>query len=454
MEFIRESRRGWIYRTEAKEIDIDNDGVLFEDGIVRFSKSKFENQTECDRWVEDKLNDNVIYHKPFSGPTKALEISERDWEAIQGLMRTPSKFARKDVRIYEDWLCHNLPDREIERFMPDALIRFSETILGKQRLVGHNWSISGYGRYYKSQIIRMSAEEALERFGKSYPSKNAKKLFDRISKIDGSVIWLVASFYIPSVSIDSRSLDMGIGGDSSIGFTGVERKQYDEDGFRWVEIHPRDNCEALEGSDVGVPAQPGAGAKTLSKESAVGDESAQVANTDFDGGKTMEFEVAAFDIKMPITSDDFESETKALMEAVNNGANQMAETIQAITDENEGLKALKADIEALVGDTDPVASVKGLVEKSAQADELYKYKQYYVSRIIKCGLIGKMFDQKDVADREKLYLGKDMSELSILLADAERLADAVATPVIQGNNTPSAQVSSPAGFYPVGANRL
>ena len=444
MEYVRKARRNFIFTTPDVKLTIDKDGVSAEDGTVRFSREKFKTKEDCLKWISENMDENVKLNKSQFGATKSLEVTPADFEVIRSFMKTPDEFQMEDVRVYEDYLCHNLPDRDAERFMPDTLKRFNETIVGKQRLIGHNWSVKGTGRYYDSRIVRMNVDQALEFFGKKYPSKNPRKIFQKVVDLDGSVQWLVTKYFVPSFTMDTVELDMGIGGDSSIGFSGVERRLYEDGDFRVIELHPRDDCEALEGSDVGVPAQPGAGTKDYGPDNE--GESGKDAETPNTGGKSMDFKVAAFEIELPVTEENLESDVKAVIEAVEAKAVEMQENVDSLTSEIDTLKSEvetgKAAIEEKDGELKALQAVK---------DELFND---LVEDLIKVSLEAELFENTsdEVDRRRKIYASRSVEELKMDRETAIKAMDK--KPVESRVDGADVEGEVVKRFMPEGSNRI
>lgn len=444
MNYVRKSRRSFVFTTTDLSLNIEKDGVRIQDGKATFPLEKFKDKDECLKWITDNLDENVKINKAQGGQTKGLEVTPFEFDLIKEYMRSPDDFAAEDVRIYQDMLCNNLPDRDSERFMPDTLKRFVETLPGKQRLLGHNWNVKGNGRYYDAKLVKMNVDDAVAYFGKKYPAKNARKVFQKIVDLDGAVMWVEGKFYIPSFTFDSIEMDMGIGGDSSIGFSGVERRLYEDGDFRVIELHPREDCEALEGSDVGVPAQPGAGTKEFGPDND-GNASAERTETPNNGGKSMNFEVKAFDLEMPVTEEGLENDIKSIADAVELKAVEMQSNIDVLTSDNDSLKeevkALKDDVETKAAEFESVKAI---------ADEL---KSDLVEQLITKSLLAGLFENKpeEVESRRKIYSGRSVKELKMDIETAEKAMKNESKSRVQGGEVEDEVKSVP---IPAFAGRL
>ncbi len=273
MQFLRKSRLyyyGVLDETEQIPAGLLDCRKHPDTGLteVRFPAKAYGSWADCeqrfDRLSRVKSFDRLAgIQKQFSVHTKSVEIGDEDWDAMCKLMVNASSFDRKDFRVYEAWLCHNVVDRDGERFSKDVLQSFEKTIIGKAVLTGHDWEGTGEGRYFKSRLQKVGIDEMMNLAG-PHCSADLKEQYKQISEKDNGLYWLVASYYLLADDVEKiRKIDSGIISDMSIGFRAPELapvKSGNGDKILWWEYRNTENrqAEALEGSHVFLGAQYGA----------------------------------------------------------------------------------------------------------------------------------------------------------------------------------------------------
>jgi len=192
--------------------------------------------------------------------TKTLEVSPPDWELMKKYMVRPENFEKDAFVIYEDWLANNFVDRDRERFPKAVLENFSRTMPGKSKMIGHQRGEPGEGVYYKSELQRVSVDEAVEivNLAGGHPTpEDFVAMLKEVETRDGGIFWLVATFYMFADDPLVKYIDAGIKKRSSIGFGAEKRVEItDEDGHTmWYEYQGMG--EGREGSIVWLESQYG-----------------------------------------------------------------------------------------------------------------------------------------------------------------------------------------------------
>ena len=228
---------------------------------VRFPCSAVSGWDDCLRQVKSGEGQSRT-RKTVRVHTKSLVISDGDWEAMQKYMVDPARFKREDFRVYEAWLCHNVVDRDDERFSLDVLRAFEASIPGKAVLTGHDWNGTGEGRFFRARLEKTDTVGMLNMTGQSGDT-GADESMKRIESTDGGLFWLVAGYYLLADDEEKiRKIDSGIVSDMSIGFRAPELAPVKSDtgDILWWEYRNSGTrrAEALEGSHVFLGAQYGA----------------------------------------------------------------------------------------------------------------------------------------------------------------------------------------------------
>jgi hypothetical protein len=283
MEFIRRKNGKYQFRCDFQ---IDGCcGIWAQDGVLTLpfdTKNQdkagiftFKNLDEARTWIKgfeakmkgENFKSMERTDKRFSGvSTKAVNITDEKWTKIKKFMPNSDRFERDQVRAFESYLANNFVDRDMDRFPKAFLNSLSKTIVGKNKLNSHNWGELGNGKFFYSQVKRMSIDETLEFIG-GHPDKRFEQHLREIEDRDGGIFWLVPQYYMLNVTDKQQeaimNIDAGIWGDMSIGFRAPKWvKVMDEKGenIKWWEFQNDGDTtgEALEGSHVSVPAQYGA----------------------------------------------------------------------------------------------------------------------------------------------------------------------------------------------------
>lgn len=271
MRFLQQTRRQYCFAID-EDWEFTEDKVKATDGNIWFPRpdaykkqdyKTFENVEECEEWYKKRTSEmDSKKTKHFEVKSKRLKITESDWQKMTKFMPGAERFQKDEFAIYEDWLAHNFPDRDGERFSKPFLKAFDRTMPGKSKMISHAWHSPGQGVYYKSRMEKLSVEETLDFIG-PHPSKKIKSILENIAQKDDGIWWLVPTFYIRKNKTELiDDIDDGSAGKSSIGFRGPEPVDVkDEDGkllYREYQINPDKDAEGVEGSIVGVESQYGA----------------------------------------------------------------------------------------------------------------------------------------------------------------------------------------------------
>ncbi len=130
-----------------------------------------------------------LIRKQHGALVKMATPQESDLGLIQGLAERGATITAEDVLIGSAKLAHDQYDRSSERFTPEYLQRFAETLPGKALLEGHDYSKSPQGRWYDANVQQ-----------------------------DANGTALVAKFYVKAKSAIAEDIRLGIAKDVSIGF--------------------------------------------------------------------------------------------------------------------------------------------------------------------------------------------------------------------------------------------
>jgi len=257
-----ESRRAYVFGPIDGEVDLAAGMKVIGDS-VRFSKSEWKTERDCEDYLREKTGDEVLHVKSLAVTTKAIDLDDAEWSAMTAYMTNPENVKRESFRVYRSWLANNVIDRDRERFPLDMLRQFAATLPGKSKMLNHNWyDGEPEGRYYAAEIVEVSQSEMLSMVG-NVPVKNFAALVAKAKEIDGGLYWLVGRYYVPA---DDKELifkiDSGIYAFESIGFRApaIDSVQ-DENGEilwdEWKSTSTRTG-EATEGSWVFLGSQYGA----------------------------------------------------------------------------------------------------------------------------------------------------------------------------------------------------
>ena len=284
MKYLGSTRRFYKFEIDRDLHFIDHD-VICEGNQIKFyrpdpqnkGKRTFDTPGECIDFFNKKVNkmepimDGVERKSlDFNKVTMTKTVSGAEWKMIQPHLPEGSSKNKDDFTLFTDYLANNWKDRDKERFPKNpSLNRFAKTIVGRQKLISHQWGSYGIGRYFKSALVKHTPEEVIELMHNSHPNPKFLDHLKLIEEIDGGLFWLVAPFFVPNHKYEAiEDLESGIP-NSSIGFLGMIRRPYVKektDKVLWTDLVPggdEEDGEAVEGSLVGVESQFGAGAKSF-----------------------------------------------------------------------------------------------------------------------------------------------------------------------------------------------
>ena len=400
-------------------------------GIERQNTRTFETVEDCTEWMENKMSfepnkrqDKVLH------PTKAKssKVSDEDWELMKKFMPNPDNLEQKDFRVFESYLAHNFVDRDGERFSKEVLESLSKTIVGKQKLHGHQWGPSGNGRFFKSHIEKLSIDESLGLIGPS-PNPKIKEHLQEIAKRDGGIYWMVPSFYLLTDEHEEiRKIDAGIIGDMSIGFSApdlveifAEEKNGDKQ-LLWREYRNKEGkeAEAYEASDVFLGAQPGARIrKDIERDeikTAVREVLAESKNDISEA--IMELEITTLEIKETVDTEKLEESLKEVATKIEEKALELlqsaADTDQELkdkTDEYTKLEKEFKDFKAILGDEMTVEKAK-VIKETAEA-----YRDFLVAESIKFARLIDAIEKDQVDEKKELWAKSSLEELKDRYSD-------------------------------------
>ena len=396
MDLKYTTRRGFWFECDS-EIEFEKPGVVAEKGIMRFSKTfieeggdrPFKTEEDCRSWLKINEESTMKTQRKNLGPItcKAVDdVTAGDWEKMKRFIRKPDKYSPDDFVVYRDYLAHNVKDRDGQRFPIDMLKNFDRTIPGKPKMLAHERGHAGKGRYFDSEIIKMSVDEFTKFIGE-HPDPDIAEHLKMIEERDGGLYWLVPSWYIRAKEVDLiDDIDSGIAGDGSIGFGAqniTEVKDEETDATLWWEFQGKG--EAREGSLVWLGSQYGARTKEPGDDDS--DDDKTVPNADDDkAGKSADKTKNQGDnrMKVKVESIDLEQEVEMTEESIKKFVDvveeKTADLVTGIDDARPELERLKALSKALGDDATPetvaemkAAATDGLAYKKSLVEDIVKY---------------------------------------------------------------------------------
>lgn len=301
MELVDKSRRSFKLECD-KGWEFDFGDVSASGGTIRFQRPAihethrfvWDSVASCKLWIlkhkEAMTMDGFVANKRvdknlYDVKAMPLKMNDREWEKVAKYMLNPERFdPENDVKVFRTYLANNFRDRDGERFPKAVLNSFNKSIVGKSKLIGHNWGPPGDGRFYYSKLEAMTVDDALEFVG-AQPDKKFREHLEFIEERDGGIFWLVPRYYMINITPEQQqailNIEAGIWKDMSIGFRapakyaifadGKEAIANSEDQFG-IQQDDRKNqivfleyrntkdveSEALEGSHVFLGSQYGA----------------------------------------------------------------------------------------------------------------------------------------------------------------------------------------------------
>jgi len=370
--------------------------VRADGGKLFFLNSEFKDEKSCLNWIKGGTPDNITIRKsPFQSIVEKSVMSESDWDLIEPML--PTKGLKSDQFVsFNDYLAFNVIDRDMDRFPKKVLSRLSKTLVGRPKLIGHNWSLPGVGKYYKTTLKKVTVDEMI----KMAPNPHSKyrSMLEEIEEIDKGLFWLVGTYYIP-VHKDEMIADIGTGlTNSSIGMIGVAYDMVADDkgNLKYWEYVLTERLQATEGSFVGVESQYGAQTRKEHTPTPIGDESHSNKGGDIEGdhldkddeplaiestkGVNMKIELKSIGIVKEITEmvelpHVLESIETKVSDIVDENTS-LKEQVETLTTERDEAVKVQDDFNALkdsVGDLKPeqVKAAHESIEKTAkEAEEL------------------------------------------------------------------------------------
>lgn len=340
--------------------------------------------------------------KYFKNPVmKSVEVDDKDWELIQSQMINPGLFEKKDVRSYKSWLANNFPDRSNERLPISFLKTLSDSLAGKSVLFnGHEWGPPGSGRWYTSNVEKVTKEQVLEHI-KFKPNKQWLKKLDLVEEHDSGLYYMQPKFYTLTIHPAVPYIDAGIIRDQSIGFRAPKRNQI-ADGkgnLLWYEFDNSEQefGESVEGSFVFLGDQFGAGTR---KSFVVNYPNSQTK----EGEKTMFIQFKSLGIGATVDADN-EQSVKAFTDMVEA---KIAEILKGEKQAKDDLTAFKA----VFGKTD-ITVEEAKVEIKKLGEQANAYKKGIVDEALKFAEGTGLLKKDQVETRRKALETAALDELLI-----------------------------------------
>jgi len=419
--------RSGNYTTPCPDgLEVNAEGVQVKDGCLLFLDSKFKSEEECQAWLDSA---SFSRNKVVCTETKELALTDADWELIKPLLVKTDGKSKDDYVIFQDNLAHNIVDRDDERFPKQVLQRFATTIVGKRKLVAHDWSggAGSVGRYFKAKLKKVSIEDAMKQM--NYPDPKASaKMFNDVEVADKGIYWLEATYYVPKHK-ETAIQDISDGlYPSSIGFIGVGFKRVEDDqgNTKWWEYVVTPKTEAVEGSLVGVEAQHGAGTSKnhlpSDKHSEFQHKADESQNGDFqtesdvssksNNGGLMKYEIKSLEMNGDL--EDLNG-VEDVLKSIDEKVETLQNTIKDLESDKETAKtANEALTEAWGEDITPEAVKEFKLNAEAIEAEHGELKSMLVDEVVMLKAQVKLIDPKDeekVKELKKSLIEKPVSEL-------------------------------------------
>jgi hypothetical protein len=410
MKKLRESRKKKYFEV-PEGIELHVDGVDIEDGQAVFYKIKFQEDEDCEKWM-DENDAELTRKKKYHTELKSATVTDDEWGKIQKLMTAPEAFKKEDIRVYHPMLAHNFVDRDGERFPKGVLQRFSNTIIDKSMLFGHSWGDPGEGRFFDCKLVQIGVDQAVKMVGNHPAGENFRKQLEKIVGIDGGLFLMNPSFYMLADDEElCRKIDAGIIKDMSIGFRARKEPRMEGDAQLWVEYLDTDQVEAIEGSFVFLGSQYGAANRKNMKSNGAGFQEKPDASDEpvdknkshgaepekliiANNGGTMKIELKSIELAKEIELNDeavqgvlkeVESKYDAKLVDATEKAGKAEADLKVAKDEAQAnepwVTAGKAYKTELVSDVMRLAGLLGLIEKSKIEDETKFHETLELNRL-------------------------------------------------------------------------
>jgi hypothetical protein len=388
MELIKETRSKFVVKV-SRPVKVDIDGVRADGDTIDFFKTHYKTLEDCQKWVEaySKGEGFIPRSRVAKGfenvHTKAVKVTDDVWTKMSRFMVAPGEFTPDDFAVFKSQLANTAPDRDGQRFSLDFLKSLQKSIIGKSKLTGHDHSTTGEGRFFDAEIEKLSVDEFVETLD-FVPDRNFLKKLGKIETEEGGVHWLLTQYYMPkTMEREINAIKSGIKGHfMSIGFAPPQGPiAIKEGGEGEILYHEWQNAkdfevEAIEGSDVYLGAQYGAGNRKSYKDatdipaisvdeekSAESDDSLDPQTDDqsvnnintANSEVKMKFELKSLDLAAELEVQDEQKETIenafAIIEAkvtsmVDEHAQEIATKEAELDEVQKSVDGLKAEIEA------------------------------------------------------------------------------------------------------------
>lgn len=420
-----------------KSFLFNTDSVRAKGGVLRFHRDFFKTKDDCMNWLKGGTPDNITIRKsPFASIVEKSAISETDWKLIEPMLPMAKDLSPDQFVSFNDYLAFNVIDRDVDRFPKKVLARLSKTLVGRPKLMGHNWSLPGVGNYYKTTLKRVSVDDMISMAPN--PHSKYKSILEEIEEKDGGLFWLVGTYYIP-INKEEIISDIGTGlTNSSIGMIGVAYDAVTDDkgNLKYWEYILTERLQATEGSFVGVESQYGAQTRKSHKPNDDSDHS----NKDGEQGEDREDNLdnpemiesnKGVHMKIELKSIGVVKEINELVE-LPHVLEAIDTKVTGIVDENTDLKSqvetltkerddavkFKTDFEALneaVGELKPeqIKAAHESIEKTAK--ELEELKTELVKEVVQLYILNKTLE--DIPEKV------EKRTESLMLWDIEEIKD-------------------------------
>lgn len=281
MELERETRSRYYIKID-KPTKVNIDGVKADGDTVEFFKTHYKTFDDCKKWLDQysKSGGFIPMSRVAKGldnvHTKAVKITSDIWDKMTKYMVSPDEYSPADFVVFQNQLANTAPDRDGQRFSVDYLKSFKKSIVGKSKLNGHDHTATGEGRFFDAEVEKLSVDDFIETLD-FVPDKQFIKKLGKIEKNEGGIHWLLTKYYMPVTNEkEINDIKTGIKGHfMSIGFAPPQgpiavKDDGGKDEILWYEWQNTKDfeVEAIEGSDVYLGAQYGAGNRKSYKDGA------------------------------------------------------------------------------------------------------------------------------------------------------------------------------------------
>jgi hypothetical protein len=440
MQFIRQSTKNLQFEV-PEEILHKSADVMIYDGTAYFKRHKFYKPELCEKWYAENIEGGIMNINPEFVMRKELyniksvsgEPSNKEWKTIQALMLAPDEFTKEDVAVYHPILANNIVDRQNERFSINVLKGFARTLPDKSLMMGHEGSDSfqgpGVGRFFEASVEEKTFDEALEIIGPQPNQKRIQKIIKTIIEEDGGLYFLRTGFYILRDNFYLiRQMQAGIVKDMSIGFCRITEKRAVLDKDKRLDYWVLEgDGEAVEGSFVGVPAQPGMkNVKNLDLENIVPvptvpekSESVKTEEIKLKEVKRMKLESKSLGLTLESENEtDISNQVETKASALVSQVEKLGNEVKTLNAEKQTAVDTIKTLETEVGTGNLTAEHLKAVEANAKA-----YKDFLVGECIRIGNMIKVFKPEEAETKRIEFEALDIPALKSKQGEYQAIFD-------------------------------